>query len=387
MTSREESTTQGKRIHFLDNLRTIIIFLVVLYHVGGVYEGAGMWAEFWIVDDPTTNDLCGVLNLIVDVFAMPTLFLISGYLTPASLNGKGGGEFLKSRFRRLIIPWTIAVLTLVPLYKVLFLASRGLPQESWTTYFHLSNGSVTGQGHLWFLPMLFLFNTLYVLFSRAGIRVPNISPKTALVGTFLIGWAYSASMDLFGLRGWTLSPLLDFQRERVLIYFVYFLLGALCFRLKVFDAKPESKVLSNIVSWTCWIPITVYIVFLILPVLGPGTFILSRIIDRVIVWFCFHLSLLCLVYLMIVTFWWYFDKPGRIWDELNRNSYGVYIIHVIVLGGIAWLLLNSALPSLLKYLILTLSTVIASNLIVSLYRRAVTSAKAMRQRKTQLVPG
>ena len=29
---------KAKRIYWMDNLRTIIIFLVVLYHVGGVYE-------------------------------------------------------------------------------------------------------------------------------------------------------------------------------------------------------------------------------------------------------------------------------------------------------------------------------------------------------------
>jgi hypothetical protein len=184
-------------------------------------------------------------------------------------------------------------------------------------------------------------------------------------------------MDVFGLRGWTLTPLLDFQHERLLIYFVYFLLGAVCFRLKVFDAKPESKKLYNIVNSISWIPITVYLFFLILPVLSPGTVIVSKVIDRVIVWFCFHLSLLCLVYVMIETFWRYFDKPGRLWNELNRNSYYVYIIHVIVIGAIALLLLNSATPSLVKYLILVVSTIVASNLIISLYRRAATSRKSV----------
>jgi hypothetical protein len=225
--------------------------------------------------------------------------------------------------------------------------------------------------------MLFLFNILYLLSSKAKIRIPNISLKGAVIGTFLIGWINSASMDVFGLRGWTLTPLLDFQHERLLIYFVYFLLGAVCFRLKVFDAKPESKKLYNIVNSISWIPITVYLFFLILPVLSPGTVIVSKVIDRVIVWFCFHLSLLCLVYVMIETFWRYFDKPGRLWNELNRNSYYVYIIHVIVIGAIALLLLNSATPSLVKYLILVVSTIVASNLIISLYRRAATSRKSV----------
>ena len=64
------------------------------------------------------------------------------------------------------------------------------------------------------------------------------------------------------------------------------------------------------------------------------------------------------------------DKPGEIWSELNKNSYYVYIIHVIVTGVIALLLLNTTLPSIVKYLILTVSTFVASNLIISIFRKA-----------------
>ena len=237
--------TKGNRIHFLDNLRSIIVLLVVLYHAGGVYESTGIWASFWIVDDPATNDLVDILNTMVDIFMMPTLFFISGYLAPASLKSKNGWEFLNAKFKRLIVPWSIAVLTLIPLYKVIFLYSRNLPQESWTTYFHFSNG-IIGQSWLWFLPVLFLFNILYLLFSKVKIRIPDISLKGAVIGTFLIGFVNSASRDIFGLRGWTEIGVLDFQNERFLIYFMVFLLGALCFRLKVFDAKLESKMLYNI---------------------------------------------------------------------------------------------------------------------------------------------
>ena len=159
---------------------------------------------------------------------------------------------------------------------------------------------------------------------------------------------------------------------------MYFLLGALCLRLKVFDTKPGNNKLYTIVNSISWIPVTVYIFFLILPVLSPGAILVSKVIDRVIVWLCFHLSLLSFVYLMIVTFWRYFDKPGKIWTELNKNSYYVYIIHVIVLGGIALLMLNTAIPSILKYLILIVSTVLVSNLIISLYRRVASTIKLRR---------
>ena len=63
MISKEECTTKRSRINFLDNLRSIIILLVILYHAGGVYESSGIWASFWIVDDPATNNFVGILNV------------------------------------------------------------------------------------------------------------------------------------------------------------------------------------------------------------------------------------------------------------------------------------------------------------------------------------
>jgi hypothetical protein len=49
---------------------------------------------------------------------------------------------------------------------------------------------------------------------------------------------------------------------------------------------------------------------------------------------------------------------------------------VIVLGVIALLLLNLPMPSLAKYLTLTVATFLACNLIVSLFRRAAHSVRA-----------
>ncbi len=92
-------------------------------------------------------------------------------------------------------------------------------------------------------------------------------------------------------------------------------------------------------------------------------------------WFSYQLALLSLVYLMIETFRRYADKPGTLWKELNANSYSVYIIHVIMMGGFAFALRDTALPSLGKYLILAASTFVASNLIISLFRIVLAAAR------------
>jgi fucose 4-O-acetylase-like acetyltransferase len=354
----------------MDNLRTIIIFLVVLYHVGGVYEAGGLWGWFWIVDDPATITWVGILNIVFDIFVMPTLFFISGYLVPASLKNKTGWEFLKGKFKRLMVPWIIAVFTLIPLYKVIFLYARNLPQEHWTTYFHITNPN--SQNWLWFLPVLFTFNILYLLFTKANIRIPNFSLKGAVLGTFLIGFVYSFIIGgILGFRSWTLTPLIDFENERLLVNFMIFLIGALSFRQQVFASKPQSKTLYIVVSSIAWIPITIHIFARLFPFFYPEGFSITPLY-RLIWWLSFNLSLLCLLYLMIETFWRYVDKTGRIWSELNKNSYGVYIIHVIVIGVFGTLLLNLNLPALVKYLLLTVLTYLVSNLIVSFYRKVKT---------------
>ena len=377
MTSNEKILTKGNRIYWMDNLRTIIIFLVVLYHVGGVYEAAGLWGWFWIVDDPATVTWSGILNIVLDIFVMPTLFLISGYLIPASLNNKTGWEFLKGKFKRLMVPWIIAVLILIPLYKVIFLYSRNLPQEHWTTYFHITNPN--SQNWLWFLPVLFVFNIIYLILSKANIRIPNISLKGAVLGTFLIAFVYSFFIGgLLGFRSWTLTPLIDFENERLLMFFMVTLLGALCYRLKTFAEKPQSKTLYIVVSSIAWIPITIHIFARLFPFFYPEGFSISPLY-RLIWWFSFYLSLLCMLYLMIESFWRYIDKTGRIWRELNRNSYGVYIIHVIVIGVFGTLLLNMDLPAVVKYLLLIVLTYLVSNLIVSVYRSLVQTIKSNRE--------
>jgi len=366
-----ENTGKENRLIFLDNLKTFIIFSVVLYHAGWVYEKSGMLSSVWIVDDPSKNDLSGILNLITDMFMMPTLFFISGYFTPLSLKTKKGWSFLKSRFKRLMVPWIFAVLTLIPLYKVIFLYSRNLPQENLFSYFHFNGGILINQGWLWFLPVLFLFDLLYFFLSRVNPVPLKFGLKGAVLAIFLIGFIYSFCMSIFKYYGWTKTILLDFQNERLLIYFMTFLLGSLCYKLNVFNTQPTNKKLYYFICFTSWIPMNVYIVFLINLVINPGNYIFSEIVDVILVWFGFHLSLLSLLYIIINTFRYYLNRKAKIINRLNNYSYGVYIIHFIVMGGIAVILLNAAIPSLAKYAILIVSTYVASNLIVALYRATV----------------
>lgn len=369
--AHEKNTGKGDRLYFLDHLRTFIIFSVVVYHAGWVYEKSGVLSSVWIVDDPIKSGLPGIINIILDMFMMPTMFFISGYFTPLSLRAQKGWAFIKSRFKRLMVPWIIAVFTLIPLYKVIFLSSRNLPQENLFSYFHFNGGILINQGWLWFLPVLFLFDLLYYSLSRLNPVRLKFSLKGAVFTIFIIGFVYSFYMSIFQCYGWTKTILLDFQNERLLIYFMMFLLGALCYKLDVFNEKPTHKKRYYFICFTGWIPMNVYIIFLINLILNPGRYIVSEMFDVMLVWFSFHLSLLSLMYLVINTFRYYFNRPGKMMNRLNSYSYGVYVIHFIVMGGIALMILGTTIPALAKYAVLLVSTFITSNVVVSLYKEMV----------------
>jgi surface polysaccharide O-acyltransferase-like enzyme len=364
------------RLYYLDNLRTFLIFLVVLVHAGVVYESSGLMAPYWIVDDPSTSDLPGLLNLILDLLVIPTIFFISGYFTPSSLERNGSWRFLKAKFRRLLLPWLIAVFTLIPLYNMVFLYSRGLPQEGWATYFHFSNG-VISMSWLWFLPVLFIFDALYLLLQKLNVPTGKLTLNWAVVALFVLSLGYCEVLSELDWLGWTKTPLVDFQNERLLPYFLVFLLGSLCYRKGILATDKRNMKLFIAVNATAWIPINIYVAVLLNFFLRPGNYIISADVDGFVLWFSLHLSMLSLLYCAVTTFKYYFNRQGRLGRALSKLSYNVYIIHIMVLGAIALVLLKTDMPALLKYPILALTTYIGSNLLVYAYTTTVEYLVAM----------
>ena len=364
------------RIYFLDNLRTFLIFLVVLLHSGIVYEP--ILESIWIVSDPVKNSSLGLVRMYLDLFVMFNLFFISGYFIPLSVENKTAWDFLKSKFKRIMLPWIVAVFTLIPAYKAIFLYSRGLPQEEWFSYFHLfqrTGGNLfffadnPTQNWLWFLPVLFLFQVLYLILAKTNLLSIKISLKTGVLLTFLIGLIYSMIISSMNLKGWFHSPLLHFQRERLPVYFMVFLLGSLCYKLKVFESSNKNKryyILSNVVLALSLSVFTVVALNFFFNIINPerNYFFVSGTIDKFIYYSTLLLSMLSFLQILIHTFRFNFNKTSNVLGQLSKNSYYVYIIHVIVIGLIALILLNISIPAFAKYIILAISSYIFSNIIV-----------------------
>ena len=329
----EHANVTRSRIPWLDNLRTCMVFLVVAIHAAGIYESSGKWSIFWIVDDPSTTPLSDLLIVLLDILLMPALFFVSGWVTPDSLKTRSAITFLKTKARRLLVPWLIAVLTLIPLYKFIFLYSRNISQEYWASYFHWR--VLWGQNWLWFLPVLFLFNAVYLVAVKVRIMPTRVSLKGTTVAIFLVGLAYSCCMDLFGLRGWTHTLVLDFQNERLLIYFMMFVLGAICSRQQILTPHSRSKTFYVAFSATTCVIVTLYYLLYKRSTDSPGTNILSPFTDTLLLWTVFHAAMLSTLYLTLAMFRRFLNRHNSLSRTLSGNSYYVYIIHTIVLGGFA----------------------------------------------------
>ncbi len=369
------------RIYFLDNLRTFLIFLVVLLHAAITYSH-GM-DSFWAVVDPKKSEGLALVNMYLDLFVMFIIFFISGYFIPYSVKNKSSWEFIKSKFRRIMIPWLLAVLTLIPAYKAIFLFSRGLPQEKWYTYFTFFQRAGTDlsfypnhptQSWLWFLPVLFVFQIIFLGLSKTRISKAQVSLKTAVILTLLLGLGYSMIISITGLKGWFHSALLDFQRERLLVYFMSFLLGALSYKLRIFDSgKKNTKyyIIANVVLTIALGIFTIVALNMFFNIIEPNRnyFLISDNMDKVLYYTTALLSMLSFLYVFIHVFRFHFNKTTSMMENLNKSSYSVYIIHMLVLSIIALALVPLEIPAFLKFVILTLCTYSISNAIVIAYYR------------------
>lgn len=370
------------RIYFLDNLRSFLILLVVILHSGLVYEV--VLESNWIVVDSDKNSSIGLIRMYIDLIVMFAMFFISGYFIPRSLEGKTNWTFIKSKIKRIFLPWLIAVLTIIPIYKAIFLFSRGMPQQEWFSYFHLfqregsdlsffANNPI--QGWLWFLPVLFLFQIIYLVLARTNILKIRISLNLAIGLTFILSVAYGVLISAEGLMGWTHNAILHFQNERLLIYFLVFLLGSLSYKLGVFNSKKANKqlfIISNVVLTISLLAYTAVALNLFFNMITPGRnyYFISESIDGIAYHITFVISMLSFLYVLIHLFRFKFNGINPIMKQLNSASYNVYIIHMIVIGVLALILINLSIAALFKFIILSIFTFIISHLIVYGYQQS-----------------
>ena len=179
----------NKRLLFLDQIRALMIALVITVHVAPLAFTSG-----WIgVRVPTTGsadtffDVAGGFFLyFCNSFFMCMLFLISGYFVPRSIHKKGIACYLKDRLLRIGVPFLVGLVLINNASVLLGRLSPASPyaELSWKA---LPFNSVMA---LWFLVVLFVFDLLYCTW--VFLRGDQFSVDTSVPTPQLHSWIISA---------------------------------------------------------------------------------------------------------------------------------------------------------------------------------------------------
>ena len=134
-----------ERLYFLDNLKTCIVVLMVVFHAAMSYMAYA--PEWWYVLDGDSSLVGTVFVLWADIFIMPVMFFVAGYFALPSLARHGRIGFWRKKGVHIILPWLVGALVCAPYIAYLTIASRpsnGFPDVLYTVIlgYFLSAGSL-----------------------------------------------------------------------------------------------------------------------------------------------------------------------------------------------------------------------------------------------------
>lgn len=180
---RKKVLPMGKRIHYLDNLRTCLVF------AGIFFAALGNFRPFPLLHPYVPAPMHSIEGLAVDflynlaiVFIVPAIFFISAYFGASSLRIHMIRPYFKSKWTRLGWPWLAGTILLAP--ELLYLASRSCGSHGDGPAFsivHLPFWSAYFQSPFFCIGLLLLFHLTLMgakkwrrsLFQRAAAAPPS----------------------------------------------------------------------------------------------------------------------------------------------------------------------------------------------------------------------
>ena len=180
---RKKVLPMGKRIHYLDNLRTFLVF-------AGICSAAlGNFRPFPLLHPYVPAPMHSIEGLAIDflynlaiVCIVPAIFFISAYFGASSLRIHMIRPYFKSKWTRLGWPWLAGTILLAP--ELLYLASRNCGSHGDGPAFsivHLPFWSAYFQSPFFCIGLLLLFHLALMgakkwrrsLFQRAAAAPPS----------------------------------------------------------------------------------------------------------------------------------------------------------------------------------------------------------------------
>lgn len=215
------------RLAFMDDLRALIVLLVVVFHVSvGFMDKVPQW---WYMISPRRSAGYTLLVIIADVFMMPGMFFIAGYFSRLSLRRGGAKKFIAARVLRLGFPWIVCVFLIAPALAYRTALNYGYAKGFTAFVKNDFLGKFYSQGPYWFLGVLLLFSCI-----AAALRVPRGEQEPAHIPAARLLWTVSivsfvgmfCACLCFPADGWLdIGKIVVFQPARIAGYAAYFWLG------------------------------------------------------------------------------------------------------------------------------------------------------------------
>lgn len=340
------------KLYYVNNLRIILIILILMLHIAITYGAEGSW----YYDEPNNSLLTAIIltifNAVVQSFVLGFFFMISGYFVPGSLKRKGAKRYLKDRFARLGIPLLVYYFIISP-FIVYFLYVRFMGEKiSFPMYF--------GTGPLWFVQALLIFTIVYVIWQQLVGNNKNSGKIVQAPGNmgllyFGIGLSFSNFIArIFFPIGKTLSNL---QFAFFPGYIGLFIVGLIAYQNNWFNTFSD-KVGRR------WLKISVLAI-----ILFPVISILAGAIEDITPfeggfhWQSLLLSTweaftgISLIAGMFVIFRKRLNAQGRLAQTLSDNAYSVYVIHAPVIVFFTYAIRDFHIFPLLKFILVSITAV------------------------------
>jgi surface polysaccharide O-acyltransferase-like enzyme len=358
-----------QRFAWIDNLRALMIILVVMIHAAVTYSGIGGWYY-------KENEQVGMGSTLffaffmtfTQAYFMSLLFMISGYFTRKSLEKKSTGKFLAGRFYRLGVPLLIYVFILHPLNVKMVYPDLDLMKFYREGIVDLDFFSWTGP--MWFVEALLIFTIIYLLIRKIPLIGRSISwePKAKSIGfLILLITALAFVTRIFFPIG---TDVTNLQLCYFPAYIVMFFYGIVVHKQGIFGKIEYQKAIRwLIISVAVGVPVWLLIIIFGGPLKG------SMLIEGGLNWpaFCYALweSFFCVTFTFSLTgiFLHRFNRQNTLQHFLSDNAFGVFVFHAPVLIGLSLLLKGMILPPVLKFLLVFVLAVTAAFLVSWLIRR------------------
>jgi surface polysaccharide O-acyltransferase-like enzyme len=342
--SPSRSAASPPREWFVDNLRILLISLVVLHHTAVVYSGLPLW---YYTEKPTSDAVAlglTVFLLVDQAWFMGAFFLLSGYFTPGSYDRKGPRAFLRDRLVRLGIPLVTFYFVLNP---ILYIGTfrGGSPLDA---YLH-----AIGAGPLWFVLALLVLDGSYAAFRLAARRRRprnrNPRPPTYLA---VIGFVVALALVTYAVRivipagFWV--PIIDFPTSAYLPQYVsFFVLGTVAYRRGWFHTTTARMGKAGL-----GMAIGATLVFLPLAVTGSSEAWEGHGTLSSLFYALWDSTFAVGIVLALLTFFHRrLNIQGPLRRRLSSRVFTVYVIHAFVVTAAGYALSVLDLPTLAKFAI------------------------------------